>query len=255
MPFNNSRNGFENEFDFILKLNNKKIKDVNFSLQLFLEDIFKEINQKDIVKCYKNKELQKSDILIKINNITKRISIKKGVKNSVHNEPISEMIHFFIENSMPRELVIEFLKYHYADGTTNGKGEKRLSVKEYKENHQNAIDRINEFINKEDILIKAIDRFVLKGRNSDERIDAIIYGVPEDFIWIKKDDICQILLKKRNLYSSEIHFSSLSYQPLNRCINYNPKYEKGRYISQLKWYNIGDDIIENMNDKFKNKKI
>ncbi|MBQ9011918.1 MAG: hypothetical protein IJ093_04640, partial [Bacilli bacterium] len=196
----------------------------------------------------KNKELQKYDIIIKIKNTTKRISIKKGIKNSVHTEPISEFIHFLIENHMPKPLVINFLKYHYADGTTNGKGKQRLTAEEYKKDHQKEIDEINEYLNQKNILIKAIDRFIILGRNSKNKIDAILYGVPEDFFWIKRNDIYKILLKKRSKYSSSIHFSSLTYQPLNRCINRNTKYEKCRYISQIKWYNISDDIIENMNN-------
>ena len=35
---------------------------------------------------------------------------------------------------------------------------------------------------------------------------------------------------------------------MDRCLNNNSKYEKNRYISQVKWYNLGDDIIENMNN-------
>ena len=66
----------------------------------------------------------------------------------------------------------------------------------------------------------------------------------------KTNDIYKILLSKNNNYTTSIHFSSLVYQPLNRCINRNPRYEKCRYISQLKWYTISDDIIENMNNNF-----
>lgn len=253
MPFNNSKNGFQNETAFIKKINNKKFKTIDYNLQLFLQDIFDEVNDESKVECYKNDELQKYDIFIKIGEETKRISIKKGIKNSVHIEPISEFVHFLITNNMPRNMVINFLKYHYADGSTNGKGEKRVAIEEYKKTHQNEIDEINKFINEEHILKKAIDRFVVQGRNSNEKIDGILYGVPEDFIWIKRDDIFNILLNKKDEYSTSIHFSHLTYQPLNRCLNHNSKYEKGRYISQLKWYNISDDIIENMNISAENK--
>ena len=75
---------------------------------------------------------QKTDIFIKINNIKKRISIKSGIKNSVHVEPISEFIHFLIENNIEKKYIISYLKYHYADGTTNGSGIKRVSISEYK---------------------------------------------------------------------------------------------------------------------------
>ena len=248
MPINNNKNGFQNEIEFVKSINGKKYSDLNYQFQLFIEDLYKKFNINSKIKCYKNEELQKYDIVIEIDNIIKRISIKKGVKNSVHTEPISEFIHFCIENHMPRNLVVNFLKYHYADGTTNGTGNIRMNIEEYKKMYQQQIDEINKFVNSETFLKKAIDRFVIKGRNSHYDIDAIIYGVPEDFIWIKKQDIYNILLSKRNVYSTSIHFSSLTYQPLNRCINRNDKYEKDRFISQIKWYNLCDNIIEQMNE-------
>lgn len=247
MPFNNDKNGFINEIAFVKRINNKKYPELDYQLQRFISDLYGKVNEDSIIRCYKNKELQKYDIFINIDDNIKRVSIKKGVKNSVHTEPISEFVHFLIENKMPRELVIAFLKYHYADGTTNGSGQIRISIEEYKQNHQKEIDAINKFINQEHIIKKAIDRFIIFGRNSNEPVDVIIYGVPEDFIWINRDNIYKILLDKRNLYSTAIHFGSLTYQPLSRCINGNPKYEKDRFISQIKWYNISDDIIEIMN--------
>ena len=253
MPFTNDQNGFQNETNFIKKINNKRIKDLDFSLQLFITDLFNIKDYKQKIICYKNDGKQKTDIFIKIDNETKRISIKKGIKNSLHCEPISELIHFLIKNKMPKNLIIEFLKYHYTDNTTNGTGKIRISIEEYKKNHQNEIDKINQYINQKKILKKSIDRFILQGRNSKYKIDAIIYGVPEDFIWIKRNDIYKILMKKRKNYSSAIHFSNMIYQPLNRCLNQNKKYEKDRFISQIKWYSIFDDIIENMNDNTMNK--
>ena len=57
----------------------------------------------------------------------KRISIKKGINNSVHVEGISSFIHFLIDSNVSREAVIEYLRYHYADGTQNGRGINRIS--------------------------------------------------------------------------------------------------------------------------------
>ena len=255
MPFNNKNNGFENEIEFVRKINNKKYTELDFKLRFFIKDLFNGINISDNIKCYKNEELQKYDIIIEFGGVIKRISIKKGVKISVHAEPISEFIHFLIENKMPREMINSFLKYHYADGTTNGTGNDRIKIEEYKKSHQLEIDEVNSFINQENIIRKAIERFITKGRNSKYCIDAIIYGVPEDFIWIKTEDIYSILLSKRNIYSTSIHFSSLTYQSLNRCINKNPKYEKDRFISQVKWYNLCDDIIEQMNNNVMKKLV
>ena len=69
----------------------------------------------------------------------------------------------------------------------------------------------------------------------------------------KTDDIYSIILAKKDAYSSALHFGSLTYQVKNRCINRNPKYEGDRHIIQIKWYNISDDIIENMNNNVMKK--
>ena len=234
MPFNNDRNGFVNEIYFIKRINNKKYLKLDYQLQRFISDLYDKVNEDSKIRCYKNKELQKYDILINIDDNIKRVSIKKGVKN---------FVHFLIENKMPRELVIWFLKYHYAAGTTNGSGWIRISIEEYKQNHQKEIDDINKFINQEYIIKKAIDRFIIFGRNSNEPMVSlkILYGL-KGIIYIK-----YYYIYKRNLYSTAIHFSNLTYQPLSRCINGDYKYEKDRFISQIKWYNISDDIIEIMN--------
>ena len=179
----------------------------------------------------------------------KGISVKKGIKNSVHIEGISQFIHFLILNKVPRDIIIKYLQYHYADGTTNGKGINRLSSEEYKINHQQDIDAINHILNQDNLLKRAIIRFILKGNNSEYFIDAIITGEVNDFLWVTSKDIEQIILSKKEEYSTAVHFGPLTCQPKNRCLNYNPKYEKDRFCVQLKWYNLQDDIIEFMDYK------
>ena len=62
-------------------------------------------------------------------------------------------------------------------------------------------------------------------------------------------------IKKRFNYSTGIHFSNLFVQSQNRCLNFNPKYEKARYNVQIKWYSLFDDIIENLYYKNNERKI
>ena len=99
------------------------------------------------------------------------------------------------------------------------------------------------------LLRKAVNRFVIRENNSSYDIDALIYGEVDDFLFLTPDEIIDIVLSKKDIYSTAVHFGPLICQPKSRCLNYNPKYEKCRFISQLKWYNLGDDIIENMNNR------
>ena len=250
IKFNKSINGFQNELEIKRELDNKTIKELNPMYRSFIEDLFSNINDSDLINCIIDDSNKKHDIVISIKNEKRYISIKKGIKNSVHVEGISSFIHFLIQNHVKRNVVIEYLKYHYADGSTNGTGINRLSAEEYKKENQEKIYMINAEINNKDLLIKVIDRFILKGNISDKSIDAILFGVNDDFVWIKKEDIIKVILSKKDVYSSAVHFGPLTIQPLDRCLNYNPKYDKRRFCVQVKWYNLADDIIELMNNRY-----
>ena len=242
-----SINGYNNEFNFVLELNNKSIKELSPLFRDLIDSVFPNENEDSIIKCWCNHLPQKSDILVKINKRIRGISIKKGIKNSVHVEPISEFISFLITNNIERDCIIDYLKFHYADGTTNGKGIVRISTDEYKKENQKSIDKINLELNSNEILLKkAIERFILKGTNSTYSIAALVYGEVDDFLFITAEDIVKIIMSKKDTYSSTVHFSTLTVQPKNRCLNHNPLYEKDRFCVQIKWYSIFDDIIENM---------
>lgn len=242
-------NGFDNEYKFVNRLNGKRIRELNPLFRGLIYDLYGYLDDKFIVYAWRNHLPQKSDIFIKINDIKKGISIKKGIKNSVHVEGISEFIHFLIENKVDKETVIEYLKYHYADSSTDGKGQNRISVGEYKLINQDKIDRINKVFNQEKLLLAAINRFVLKGNNSDYYVDAVIYGEVDDFLWILKKDVRKLIMAKKDEYSTSVHFGPITCQPLARNLTYNPGLEKRRFCVQLKWYNLCDNIIENMNNK------
>lgn len=240
--------GFQNEYEFVKYFNHTLVKNLDPVSRSLIDYLFPDNNEDDEIKCWRNHYAQKSDIFLKIKNKMQGVSIKKGIKNSVHVEPISEFIHFLITNNIDRKYINFYLKFHYADGTTNGSGKRRENTIEYKNSHQAEIDELNNVLNNENIINKAIDRFIIKGNNSNYDISALIYGEFNDYIWISKENIRKIIIKNKDIYSSAVHISSLVIQPKNRCLNYNPKYEKDRYSIQVKWYSLFDDIIASMYD-------
>ena len=239
-------NGKQNEFDFVLMLNGKKVKELDPNSYDMIHAIFNNIDDESTIKAWKNHFKQKTDVMIKIDDIIKGISIKIGSRNSVHVEPLSSFIKFLENNGVPENIISEYLYYHFADGTFDGKGKKRISSEEYKMSHQKEIDMLNLFFNNEKLVDNAIDRFVITGTNSKFSIDAICSGTPDDYLWITKNDIISILKYKMKEYSTGVHISSLFCQPQARNLNYNSLYEKKRFCVQIKWYSLFDDIILNM---------
>ena len=246
--------GYNNEYNFVLEFNNKKVKELNPLLHDLVYSIFYDISEEDIIKSWRNHYDQKTDIFLKIGDAIKGVSIKMGSRNSVHVESIWEFERFFLDHDIPKNIICKYLEFHYADGTINNSGSLRLSSEDYKKDNQFKIDKINEYFKKPEIISSAIDRFVLRGNNSEYQISAIIFGEPNNFLWITKNDIIKILSKKSDDYCSSPHFSELVCQPMNRCLNYNAKYEKYRRYIQIKWYSLFDNIIEQWNNNVMKKK-
>ena len=82
-------------------------------------------------------------------------------------------------------------------------------------------------------------------------MSGILYGTPDDFFWINKFDVINIIKDSIRKESSSVHIGSLFIQPMNRCINNNKKYLWCRDYVQIKWYSLFDDIIEYKNKKLK----
>lgn len=243
---NTGINGYENENSFVYYFNNKKINELDPISQDLINTLYGDVDLNERIKCKLNLNKQKSDIIIIIGSIKKYISLKKGFKNSVHTEHIFSFIDFLKECGMPDDLVQKLLFFHYGDGTNNGSGKIRFSTREYILNHPNDIKKLNAFFNNDSFIIKAVERLVIYGNNSKIPIDAIVWGTPNDYMWLTKNEIINICLKHKGISKNSLAIAGIFYQPFNRCLNFNPDYEKYRHYVQFKWYHLSDDIIETM---------
>ena len=241
-----SNNGLENENMFVHYFNRKRFSELDPISQDLIEFLYGNVNPDRIIACKLNLNKQKSDIILIVDGIKKYISIKKGYKNSVHTEYIFSFINFLKQNGMKPELIKKFLRFHYADGTINGSGMIRFSSEEYLLKYPKDIEEINEFFNNSELIKKSVARLVLYGNNSDIPIDAIIWGIPNDYLWITREEIINICLKHSGISKHGIAISGLFYQPFNRNLKFNPRYEYARKYVQFKWYHLSDDIIETM---------
>lgn len=235
--------GFQNETDLISALANKYYLNLNNNLKEFILFLFPQVNDYDKIKCYSGKSGQKTDIIIEINNKRKNVSIKKGSGNSVHQEDIDLFIDFLTTLDISEEAKIELLKYHWADGTTDGSDKIRVSSAEYKMEHQNELDLINIELNKKEPLTKLITRVLFKGKNNEfDEADVVYYGTINKGHWATKDEIIKYMVNN-NFDINSIHFGPLTYQIWNRCLNFNPNTENRRNVMQVKWGSLEKDLL------------
>ena len=239
--------GYQNEYDFVELFNNKYFSQLDENSKNFLTDLFPfTIDDSEKIRCWKNKMVQKTDIFIKFKNYVKNVSLKCENSNSVHHEQIQEFKRYLGNIGISYKVIDKYMNYHYGyarDGEGNIDFSKRLSSEEYKLFHQNDLDMFNNEINKTRLIVDMIDRFIVRGRNSDYDIDVLICGTVNDYVWIKKYDLYDLILSKRCLDFTSPHVACMTIGPKKRNINGDSKNDKDRYIVCVRCNFIKEDII------------
>lgn len=240
-----NKNGFINQKEMVQHLNNRKVSELNENMKNFIFSIFKNISLNSLIKAGEIGGQLKPDCYIEFNGERKNISLKMGKANSIHQELLNIFCDFLKQNNVSDESIQTIRLFNYGDGTIDGSGSNRLSAKQYYSQNQLKIDKVNREINSnKDLLKQLIKRFIFKGINDDNpSVDITYHGTINEGIWVTKDEITDYLINETQTRKG-IHFSSLTYQVWNRCLNYNPTMEYRRHIMQIKWSSMVKDAIE-----------
>lgn len=192
--------------------------------------------------------VQKTDIF---KNYVKNISLKCGNSNSVHHEQIQEFKRYLEKMGIPYIVIDKYVSYHYGymkDEKGRTDFTMQLNSEEYKKLYQKELDIFNKYINKTRIIVDMIDRFIIRGRNSDYDIEALICGTVKNYVWILKYDIYDLILSNRSLEFTSPHVACMTIGPQKRNLDGNSNNKKDRYLVCIRWNFIKESII-----KFKNK--
>lgn len=245
--------GLQNEYDFVELFNGKRLSELDDNSKEFLKEMFdNNISDDEIILSWKNKVQQKADIFIKYKSIIRGISLKCGHSNSIHHESIEEFKMYLEKMNIPYKVIDYYTSYHYGYARDeNGKIDfsKSLSSEEYKNLYQEEINIFNQAINKTRIIIDMIERFIIRGRNSSYDIDALVCGTVDDYVWISKYDLYDLILSKRCFDYTSPHIACMTIGPKKRNLDRNSSNAKERYIVAVRWNFIKESIIE-----FRNKK-
>lgn len=239
----NNSSGFRNEDEIIECLNDKKVSELNSNLKEFINFLFPNVNEGLRIRASSGKRGQKPDMIIDIDNEIKKVSIKKGSGNSVHQENVDVFIKFLSSINIPNDIINELLRFHWGDGTCDGTGTIRMSGKDYIREFANEIEKINEKFNQKDNLKHFINRFIIQGKSKEyDEIDSIYYGNACKGHWANRKEIMDYIINDKFKVNS-IHFGPLTYQTWNRCVNFNPKTENRRKVMQIKWASLFSDLV------------
>lgn len=242
--------GSKLELDFVKNINKKKFCELSSNFKSFILFLFNEVKDDDLINCTRINSHGKVDLIIKLNDKSKNISIKTGSQNSVHTEKIETFVDFLRKIDVKEEMIEYLLLYHFGDGTTDGSGNKRLNAEELKLKYRFEIRKFNYYINKHVNLSKIIDRVLFSGLHSNKSVDVLYYGNIEYGVWCSKESVIKYFTNHQCFYMDTPHFSSLTFQNWCRNLNKNEKMESHRYYIQIKWFTILSDINKiSLNEK------
>lgn len=214
----NNKHGFEN-IDLIMKaLNGQAVGKIKSKiLSAFIKDIFKGDFFKGIIICEKVNSTkfdeegnripqirglkEKGSLDITLGKVTKRILIKSGASNSIHQESFEQFYSFLINecNATPN-IINDFKLIQWGDGTLDGNTspESWLKASEIKVKYKNEVSRVQNFLTKEEVALKIMKRALLTGSNlKSKEVDYVFFGNPQSGMWTKVEDIIQF--EKENL--------------------------------------------------------
>ena len=244
---NRQNYGYQNEFDFVELFNHKYLSDLDEKSQTFLKELFdNKIDNDEKIIAWKNRMVQKADIFIKYKNIIKNISIKCGRDNSIHHEQVQEFKRYLGTLGIPYKVIDNYMNYLFGymrDSQGKIDLSTRLSSEEYKKIYQSEIDIFNQYINKTRIIVDMIDRFIIRGRNSDYDVDALVCGKTDNYIWIMKYDLYDLILTNRSMKFTSPHIACLTLGPKKRVLSGESNNVKDRYIMCVRWHTLKEDII------------
>ncbi len=99
------------------------------------------------------------------------------------------------------------------------------------------------------MIVEMVDRFIIKGRNADYDIDALIHGRVDNYVWLLKNDIYELIFLKRSIDITSPHIACLTIGPKKRNLSKSSNNTKERYIVCIRWHDMQKDIINYKNNK------
>ncbi|MDY0100808.1 MAG: hypothetical protein WCZ47_03585 [Bacilli bacterium] len=235
--------GHQNEYEIIEVLNKKKIDKLPNHFKKWIQKLF----QVDKGTLYVNKlnNEQKADIVLKVGEVNKYISIKSGNSNSFHSEQINTFIPFLREIGISESTLKTIVFFHYGDNTLDGSGPIRFTSNDLRKTHSKWFKLASDELSQDNIMKHVIERFITKGRyKANFTINGIYHGTKDDGFFLPTKLIYQILLRKKHVWKNgTINFKMLSYQPGSRNLWGIPGSEQKRNNSEIKWRSFKKDAL------------
>ena len=240
--------GFLNEFQIIDELNEKRFKDLTpFWRDVLLKPVFRSIPvcDEDVLESYKCDINGKPDIAIRLNGITKYISVKSGERNTVHQESLKTFIEFLKQNDISDNTIETLLLFHYGDGTTDGTGEVRFNTRALLSSLSDRLKIANNELNCNRMFIsKCIRRFIFDGvDNTKVPAEFLYHGDKDSGYLVTEKDLIKFALWLPMDWMFMPHIGPMTITPYLRDVEKISKNQYKRDIVNISWRDLRRHLV------------
>lgn len=235
--------GLENEKAIIAALDGREVGSLNKSLKSLILCLFPD--SEGILSCQKGYPHEKPDLVIRLGDKTKYVSLKSGRSISVHEESLSTLIPFFRSLGIPEHILKTIVYFHYGDGTLDGSGPTRFTSNDLRRVCNSYFKEAASYLAARRFVVPFFERFVFRGIDPNgHEVDAIYYGDEHKGVFASKEEILKSVSRNPYRHTGTINLGPLNYQPAVRNFYGYGEEEKRRNEAEIKWrglaYDLGD---------------
>ena len=184
--------------EMVNSLNGKKFKDLSINLKKMVLKLFPTIEEESLISCIRTDHYIKPEFLFKFKEEEKYVAYKETGAIVLHAEKIKSLMLFLRKFNISKSTQKTILVYHHGDGTMDGRGEKKMEVKEVLLSLKEHIESANKELNNNKGLVHAfVDRCLFLGsKNRNLTVDYFYYGDKEDGRMVKKEEMLNYIDKE-----------------------------------------------------------
>lgn len=237
-------NGIQNENEIMNAINGKKFSELSEHLKYVVKEMFNSIRGEDLIKVEKVPGFAKPDLKFTVLDESHYLSIKFGNSSQLHCEDIDVFVKWLKDNDFSDHIIECFKKYHYADGTLDGTGKKRLGQQEAMEVYQSEVDELNAAFNSNRFLVRDLaKRVIFEGNDpSKPKADFIYHGDIEEGKICPMDTVLNYFKLKRSDKLFTPHFSRILVRPYARYLNNQDTNPDKRHKVVFEWVRMKWDL-------------
>ena len=203
---------------FIEVLNEKKYCELNLNFKNMVKYMFPSVKNQDLILCQSNKGT-KVDLIIKVNNIKKNLSVKSKDMICVYKGDVKRLISFMFSIGLSYNCISSLLSYQYSDYTTDGSGRTLNSFGLLLEDDfKNEIKIVREEFN--DFKINELIDFLLVKEKNGLCVDFFYFGNIKYGEIIETRELIKNILKRKDENNKFMKLGPFNFISLSRCDNY-----------------------------------